>query len=84
MISTDYYLDISDEVCPMTFVKTRLSVEKMSAGEILEVRLRGEEPLQNVPDSLRELGHRIVSLTPEEGAEGTWRLVVEKTGTQGS
>jgi TusA-related sulfurtransferase len=83
MIPADYYLDISDEVCPMTFVKTRLSIEKMSAGEVLEVRLRGEEPLQNVPDSLRELGHRIVSLAPEEGAADTWRLIVEKTDGKG-
>ncbi len=79
MISADYYLDISYEVCPMTFVKTRLSIEKMSAGQVLEVRLRGEEPLQNVPDSLLELGHRIVSLTAEEGTTDTWRLIVEKT-----
>ncbi|MEK9647027.1 MAG: sulfurtransferase TusA family protein [Alphaproteobacteria bacterium] len=83
MISADYYLDISDEVCPMTFVKTRLSIEKMSAGEVLEVRLRGEEPLQSVPDSLRELGHWIVSLTREEGTADTWRLIIEKTDGKG-
>ena len=51
----DYFLDITAEVCPMTFVKARLQIEKMNAGEMLEIRLVGDEPLKNVPDSLTEL-----------------------------
>ena len=81
----DYFLDISGDVCPMTFVRTRLSIEKMQPGEVLEVRLKGEEPLKNVPDSLTELGHRIVSLAREAaGPDGAppagdcYRLIVEK------
>lgn len=62
----DYFLDITDDVCPMTFVKTRLQIEKMSEGQILEIRLTGAEPLQNVPESLVELGHLILSLVPAE------------------
>ena len=44
----DYFLDITEDVCPMTFVKVRLQIEKMSAKETLEVRLKGTEPLKNV------------------------------------
>lgn len=75
-----YYLDITDEVCPMTFVKTKLLVERMASGETVEVRLKGAEPLGNVPRSLAELGHEIVSMTPEpgEGSTGVHLLVVCK------
>ena len=76
----NYSLDITNEVCPMTFVKTKLLVERMVPGEVVEVRLKGAEPLGNVPRSLAELGHEIVSLTPEpgEGSTGIHRLVVCK------
>lgn len=62
----DYELDITSDVCPMTFVRARLMVEKMESGEILAIRLRGDEPLKNVPDSLLELGHEILSLESED------------------
>ena len=64
-VSSDYFLDITGEVCPMTFVKVRLQLEKMAANETLEVRLRGLEPLENVPDSITELGHAVISVRPE-------------------
>lgn len=51
-----YFLDITGDRCPMTFVKTRLMLDKMPAGEQLGVRLKGEEPLRNVPRSAKELG----------------------------
>lgn len=77
----NYYLDITREVCPMTFVKTKLLIEKMLSGEVLEVRLCGQEPLRNVPRSVRELGHAILSLAAEggEGATGVHRLVLRKS-----
>lgn len=84
----DYFLDITLDVCPMTFVKARLQIEKMKSGEFLEIRLKGTEPLRNVPDSLTELGHRILSVdseNPDESADpgsacdNTFRLLVEKT-----
>lgn len=76
----NYYIDITGEVCPMTFVRTKLLVERMPPGETLEVRLKGMEPLTNVPRSLAELGHQIISLTPEDtgGAEGIHRLLIRK------
>jgi TusA-related sulfurtransferase len=77
----NYYLDITGEVCPMTFVKTKLLVERMTPGEVLEVRLKGREPLTNVPRSVAELGHHIVSMQPEPGQDalGAHRLVIRKS-----
>ena len=64
---TNLSLDITGEVCPLTFVRTKLAIEKLKSGETLEVRLKGVEPLRNVPRSARELGHTILSLEPEPG-----------------
>ena len=61
----DYYLDITTDVCPMTFVKARLLVERMAPGQTAAIRLKGEEPLANVPASLAELGHSVEALEPE-------------------
>lgn len=61
----DHYLDITAYVCPMTFVRTKLLAESMAAGEVAEVRLNAGEPLENVPRSLREEGHEVLSLEPE-------------------
>lgn len=78
--SADLFLDITTDVCPLTFVKTKLRVERMASGETLEVRLNAGEPLENVPRSLAELGHTILSLEPERTEEpaGVHRLRVLK------
>lgn len=73
-------LDITREVCPMTYVRTKLKLEELPAGELLEVRLRGPEPLRNVPRSAREEGHEVVSLQEEGDGQGAWRLVLRKKG----
>ena len=77
----DHLLDITGEVCPLTFVRTRLLIEKMGAGQTLEVRLKGPEPLKNVPRSVRELGHSVLALVAEPGepVEGVHRLLIRKT-----
>ena len=58
----DQTIDITNEVCPMTFVRTKLRLERMRSGEVLRVRLRGEEPLRNVPRAAREEGHAILAV----------------------
>jgi hypothetical protein len=64
----------------MTFVKTRLLIERMKPGEIAQVRLRGEEPLKNVPESVAELGHKIESLEPESAGAEVHLLRIRKAG----
>lgn len=77
----DYVLDITAEVCPMTFVKTKLMLERMESGKTLEVRLKGAEPLENVPRSAKEYGHEILDLYAEDAtADDTapHRLLIRK------
>jgi tRNA 2-thiouridine synthesizing protein A len=61
-------IDITAEVCPMTFVRTKLKLERMRSGEILRVRLRGEEPLRNVPRAARDEGHAILAIEGDDDA----------------
>ena len=61
----DFHLDITAEVCPLTFVRTRLLLERMAPGQVLEIRLKGAEPLENIPRALVEEGHELLALEPE-------------------
>jgi tRNA 2-thiouridine synthesizing protein A len=74
----DKELDITGEVCPMTFVRTRLALDRMAPGQTLLVKLRGEEPLKNVPRTAREQGHQVLSL--ETDAAGVAHLLLRRGG----
>jgi TusA-related sulfurtransferase len=74
----DHRLDITRDVCPMTFVKTKLLLERMSPGETAEIRLTGDEPLANVPRSVAEHGHEVVACAPEREGSAIHRLIVRK------
>jgi TusA-related sulfurtransferase len=52
-------LDITALTCPMTWVRTKLELERMRTGEALDVVCRPGEALENVPRSAREAGHRV-------------------------
>lgn len=62
----DHYLDITADICPLTFVKTKLLIERMSSGQTAEIRLGAGEPLENVPRAVVEHGHELISLDPAE------------------
>jgi TusA-related sulfurtransferase len=63
-------LDITEEVCPLTFVKAKLLMEELASGDIAEIRLAGVEPLGNVPRALVEDGHEILALAAETTGPG--------------
>lgn len=79
-IKADEFIDITDVVCPITFVKTKVVLEDLDDGQILEVHLNGGEPVQNVPRSLKDEGHKVLSL--DQNDDGTYTLFVEKGGLQ--
>jgi TusA-related sulfurtransferase len=74
----DLELDITGEVCPMTFVRTKLALEQLADGEILRIRLRDGEPRHNVPRAVRDHGHEIIGLSPLDG--GLFELQIRKRG----
>jgi tRNA 2-thiouridine synthesizing protein A len=59
---SDSTLDLRGVMCPINFVKTKLKLEAMNPGEILEVILDSGDPIQNVPKSIKEEGHKIVEV----------------------
>lgn len=77
-MNADEFLDITDVVCPITFVKTKVALEDLDDGQILELRLNDGEPIQNLPRSLKDDGHKILELA--NNADGTFTIWVEKGG----
>lgn len=78
MMTAMQLVDVSADTCPMTFVRARLRLDRMLAGEILEIRFRGEEPRRNLHLSLAEQGHAVLLMEFEE--DGSGRLLVKKGG----
>lgn len=72
-VTPDASVDITKEVCPMTYVRVKLALERLVRGNVLEVWLTGEEPLRNIPRSALADGHEVVSL---EAVEGRSRLLI--------
>ena len=77
-IKVDETVDITDVVCPVTFVKTKVALEELDDGQILSVHMNDGEPVQNVPRSVKEEGHQILKLIDNE--DGTYDLIVKKVG----
>ena len=77
-IKFDDTVDITDVVCPVTFVKTKVALEELDEGQILSIRMNDGEPVQNVPQSIKEEGHQILKLDDNE--DGTYTLYVKKAG----
>jgi TusA-related sulfurtransferase len=61
-IPADASLNLRGTPCPINFVRTKLKLETMAPGQILEVWLDAGEPIEQVPDSLRMEGYIIQSI----------------------
>jgi tRNA 2-thiouridine synthesizing protein A len=82
-LTGDYFLDVAAETCPMTFVRTRLMLDRMAAGQTLLVRSRGEEPRNNIPRTALEQGHAVLGRSDQ--ADGTSLVLLRKArGARGA
>lgn len=70
--------DLRGVACPMNYVKTKLKLEMMDAGEQLEVWLDAGEPIKNVPLSLKNDGHKLLLQEPLEAEAAHYRILIEK------
>ncbi|MFW2499826.1 sulfurtransferase TusA family protein [Clostridium diolis] len=77
-IKADSFVDITDVVCPVTFVKAKVALEELSNGQVLEIKLNDGEPIQNVPRSLKNEKHKVLSVDKNE--DGTYTIAVVKGG----
>ena len=70
-------LDLRGTPCPLNFIRTKLALEKLSAGEWLQVDLDAGEPEEMVASGLREAGHRVEQESLEAGSV---RLLICRCG----
>lgn len=79
-LKADDSLDITDVVCPITFVKVKIALEDLENGQILDIHLNEGEPIQNVPRSLKDEGHKVLSV--QKNDDETYNLLVQKGGLE--
>jgi TusA-related sulfurtransferase len=72
----DEFTDITDVVCPVTFVKVKVALDELEIGQVLSIKLNDGEPVQNIPRSIKDEGQRILKLTDNQ--DGTYELIVRK------
>ncbi len=74
--AADLEIDVTSDICPMTYVRTRLALDRLQTGQVLGVTLRGEEPARSVPETARLQGHEVL----EQAVIGTGlvRVVIRK------
>ena len=75
----DRELDIRGEVCPYTFVKTRLALEEMVPGQVLRVLVDYEPATKNVPRSVKLQGDDVLSVQPCGASQ--WAILVRKVAS---
>lgn len=71
-------VDLRPYACPLTYVKTRIALERLGAGERLELWLAAGEAVENVPRSAAEEGHRVLAVERLDAAPDAFRVILEK------
>jgi len=71
----DAELDLRGVICPYNFVKTKLKLETMEQGQVLSVLLDDGDPIQNVPRSVSNEGHTILS---QDLVDGSYRVLIRR------
>lgn len=74
-LKADEELDLRGVICPYNFVKTKLKLETMEAGQILAVILDEGDPIRNVPRSVSDDGHQVLKQEPLSQA---YRVMIRK------
>jgi TusA-related sulfurtransferase len=74
-VQADAELDLRGVICPYNFVKTKLKLETMGAGQVLAVILDEGDPIRNVPCSVSDDGHTVLRQEPFDRA---YRVIIRK------
>ena len=75
--SIDKELNLQGEVCPYTFVKSKLALEVMQPGQVLRVIVDNDESAANVPRSMQNEGHNVLGVTKLNTKD--WQIVVQRS-----
>ena len=75
-IEVDKELNIKGEVCPYTFVKTKLTLETMEPGEVLKVIVDHVPATENIPKSLKGEGNEVMNVSRINDTD--WQIIARK------
>ncbi len=75
-LKPDKTIDLKGEVCPYTFVKSKLALEEMNLDQVLEVVIDHEPAVENVPRSLKNEGQKILAVDKINDTD--WKILVKK------
>ncbi len=75
-LKPDKTIDLKGEVCPYTFVKSKLALEEMGLDQVLEVVVDHEPAVENVPKSLKNEGQRVLAVDKINDTD--WKILVRK------
>lgn len=75
-VKVDKSINIKGLICPYTFVKSKLAIEDMEVGEVLEILLDYEEASRSIPKSMEDLGHKVLKV--EKINDTDWIILVRK------
>ena len=75
-LKPDKTIDLKGEVCPYTFVKSKLALEEMGLDQVLEVVVDHEPAVENVPKSLKNEGQKVLAVHKINDTD--WKILVKK------
>lgn len=75
-IAPDFEFDLKGEICPYTFVKSKLALEMLDSGQVLQVTVDNDESATNVPKSLTNEGNAVLGV--EKMNDKDWLITVRK------
>ncbi|MEM1579301.1 MAG: sulfurtransferase TusA family protein [Archaeoglobaceae archaeon] len=71
-------LDLSGEICPFTFIETKLKLEELEEGEILELIIDDPTAVRNLPKSVISEGHEVIEI---KKCDTKWLIAIRKRKT---
>ena len=74
--SADFFVDITDVECPVTFIKAQAAVEKIDRDQVLAIRLNGGRPAEHLPRTLQCEGHALLGKL--DNGDGTFTAFIRK------
>jgi len=77
--AADVELDLRGVICPYNFVKTKLKLEAMQIGQVLSVLLDDGDPIKNVPMSVQNEGHTVLS---QERIDQSFRVFIRREDSE--
>ncbi len=76
VLKVDYEIDLKGDVCPYTFVKSKLAMEELEVGQVLRVIVDHLPAVENVPRSMSNEGQEVLEVAPINATD--WAIVVKK------